>query len=580
MDVLKKFAAYYKPYKKFFFLDLFCATIISAVDLAFPQILRRAAGDWFTRGQEAILRSLPLLFAGLLVLYVIQTLCKYYVTYQGHLMGTWIERDMRRDLFDHYEKLSFSYYDKNNTGQMMSKLVSDLFEISEFAHHGPENVFISSIKIAGSFVFLFLINGKLALLLAVVVLLMVLFCCRQNARMHETFMDNRKKIGDINASLQDTLSGIRVVQSFANEEIERKKFGRSNENFVRSRDNNYRAMGKFHAGTLFFQGMMYLTVLVAGGYLISIGEMEPADLAMYALYIGIFISPIQILVEFTEMLQKGLTGFKRFLAVMETEPEIEDAPDAKPLTNVQGHISYEDVSFCYNSSEPVLSHVSFSIPAGRSIALVGPSGGGKTTICSLLPRFYDVTHGRIAIDGQDIRKTTLKSLRSSIGLVQQEVYLFGGTIRENIAYGKPGATDEEIIAAAKKASIHDFIMELPDGYDTFVGERGARLSGGQKQRISIARVFLKNPPILILDEATSALDNESERHIQKSLEELSRNRTTITIAHRLSTIRNADEIIVIDGQGIAERGTHKDLLEKNGLYARYYEMQFEGLEEA
>ena len=355
MDVLKKFAAYYKPYKKFFFLDLFCATIISAVDLAFPQILRRAASDWFTRGQEAILRSLPLLFAGLLVLYVIQTLCKYYVTYQGHLMGTWIERDMRRDLFDHYEKLSFSYYDKNNTGQMMSKLVSDLFEISEFAHHGPENVFISSIKIAGSFVFLFLINGKLALLLAVVVLLMVLFCCRQNVRMHETFMDNRRKIGDINASLQDTLSGIRVVQSFANEEIERKKFGRSNENFVRSRDNNYRAMGKFHAGTLFFQGMMYLTVLVAGGYLISIGEMEPADLAMYALYIGIFISPIQILVEFTEMLQKGLTGFKRFLAVMETEPEIEDAPDAKPLTNVQGHISYEDVSFCYNSSEPVLS---------------------------------------------------------------------------------------------------------------------------------------------------------------------------------------------------------------------------------
>ena len=450
MDVLKKFAAYYKPYKKFFFLDLFCATIISAVDLAFPQILRRAASDWFTWGQEAILRSLPLLFAGLLVLYVIQTLCKYYVTYQGHLMGTWIERDMRRDLFDHYEKLSFSYYDKNNTGQMMSKLVSDLFEISEFAHHGPENVFISSIKIAGSFVFLFPINGKLALLLAVVVLLMVLFCCRQNARMHETFMDNRRKIGDINASLQDTLSGIRVVQSFANEEIERKKFGRSNENFVRSRDNNYRAMGKFHAGTLFFQGMMYLTVLVAGGYLISIGEMEPADLAMYALYIGIFISPIQILVEFTEMLQKGLTGFKRFLAVMETEPEIEDAPDAKPLTNVQGHISYEDVSFCYNSSEPVLSHVSFSIPAGRSIALVGPSGGGKTTICSLLPRFYDVTHGRIAIDGQDIRKTTLKSLRSSIGLVQQEVYLFGGTIRENIAYGKPGATDEEIIAAAKR----------------------------------------------------------------------------------------------------------------------------------
>ena len=573
MDVLKKFAAYYKPYKKFFFLDLFCATIISAVDLAFPQILRRAASDWFTRGQEAILRSLPLLFAGLLVLYVIQTLCKYYVTYQGHLMGTWIERDMRRDLFDHYEKLSFSYYDKNNTGQMMSKLVSDLFEISEFAHHGPENVFISSIKIAGSFVFLFLINGKLALLLAVVVLLMVLFCCRQNARMHETFMDNRRKIGDINASLQDTLSGIRVVQSFANEEIERKKFGRSNENFVRSRDNNYRAMGKFHAGTLFFQGMMYLTVLVAGGYLISIGEMEPADLAMYALYIGIFISPIQILVELVEMMQKGLSGFRRFLDVMETESEIRDADNAAELTDVKGHVRYDHVSFHYNDDEtPVLSDISIDIPAGKSIALVGPSGSGKTTICSLLPRFYDVTGGSITVDGKDIRGLTLKSLRSQIGMVQQDVYLFDGTIKDNIAYGKPGASDEEIIKAAKCASIHDFIMELPDKYDTYVGERGTRLSGGQKQRISIARVFLKNPPILILDEATSALDNESERWIQKSLEELSKNRTTITIAHRLSTIRDADEIIVITEEGIAERGTHAELLEKNGLYAAYYNM--------
>ena len=580
MHTLKKFIHYYGPYKAVFFLDLICAAIISLVDLAFPQILRSLTKTLFTEDPSQILGALLPIGLALLVMYIIQTFCKYYVSYQGHMMGAHMERDMRQKLFDHYERLSFSYYDQNNSGQMMSKLVSDLFDISEFAHHGPENLFISVIKIVGSFTFLFLINWRLAIPLLVMVVFMLIFSYKQNRQMQETFMDNRRKIGDINASLQDTLSGIRVVQSFANEEIERKKFGRSNENFVRSRDNNYRAMGKFHAGTLFFQGMMYLTVLVAGGYLISIGEMEPADLAMYALYIGIFISPIQILVEFTEMLQKGLTGFKRFLAVMETEPEIEDAPDAKPLTNVQGHISYEDVSFCYNSSEPVLSHVSFSIPAGRSIALVGPSGGGKTTICSLLPRFYDVTHGRIAIDGQDIRKTTLKSLRSSIGLVQQEVYLFGGTIRENIAYGKPGATDEEIIAASKKASIHDFIMELPDGYDTFVGERGARLSGGQKQRISIARVFLKNPPILILDEATSALDNESERHIQKSLEELSRNRTTITIAHRLSTIRNADEIIVIDGQGLVERGSHKELLEKNGLYARYYEMQFEGLEEA
>ena len=579
MKVLKKFAAYYKPYKKIFYLDLLCAAIISAVDLIYPQILRSAANQWFTGSPESIYRILGLLFAALLGLYLLQTVCKYYVTYQGHVMGTYMERDMRKDLFDHYERLSFSYYDKNNTGQMMSKLVSDLFEISEFAHHGPENIFICSIKIVGSFIFLFLINGKLAVCLAVVVAFMVWFCIRQNESMQETFMDNRRKIGDINARLQDTLSGIRVVQSFANEDIERKKFGHSNENFVRSRDNNYKAMGRFHAGTIFFQGMMYLTVLVAGGFLIARGEMLPADLAMYALYIGIFISPIQILVEFTEMLQKGLSGFKRFLSVIETAPEIVDAPDAKDLTDVKGDISYEDVSFRYTDEEPVLSHVSFQIPAGKSVALVGPSGGGKTTICSLLPRFYDVTGGSVSIDGRDVRGVTLKSLRSCIGLVQQEVYLFGGTIRENIAYGKPGATDQEIMEAAKKANIHEFIMSLPDGYETFVGERGARLSGGQKQRISIARVFLKNPPILILDEATSALDNESERHIQQSLEELAKNRTTITIAHRLSTIRNADEIIVIDDQNIAERGSHKELMEKGGIYANYYKMQFEGLEE-
>ena len=578
MDTLKKFARYYKPYKKVFYLDLLCATIISIVDLIYPQILRKAANSWFTQDSGTIVKSLGFILVSLILMYAVQTVCKYYVTYQGHLMGTWIERDMRKELFDHYEKLSFSYYDKNNTGQMMSKLVSDLFEISEFAHHGPENVFISSIKIVGSFVFLFMINGKLALMLSVVVALMVVFCFRQNVQMRETFMDNRRKIGDINARLQDTLSGIRVVQSFTNEDIEREKFHHSNENFVRSRNNNYRAMGMFHSGTLFFQGMMYETVIVGGGYLIAKGDMAPADLAMYALYIGIFISPIQILVEFTEMLQKGLSGFRRFLEVVETEPEIVDAPDAVELTNVKGNISYQDVSFHYTTEEPVLSHVSFDIPAGKAIALVGPSGGGKTTICSLLPRFYDVTDGSITIDGKDVRNVTLKSLRSCIGLVQQEVYLFGGTIRENIDYGKQNATDAEIIEAAKKANIHDFIMELPDGYDTFVGERGARLSGGQKQRISIARVFLKNPPILILDEATSALDNESERHIQKSLEELAKNRTTITIAHRLSTIRNADEIIVIDDLNIAERGTHKDLLEKNGIYANYYQMQFDGLE--
>ena len=578
MDVLKKFIRYYKPYQKLFFLDLICATYISVVDLAFPQILRTATKTLFTEPKEVIFHSLGFLLFGLLILYILQAACKYFVSYQGHVMGAYMERDMRRQLFDHYEKLSFSYYDKNKTGQMMSKLVSDLFDISEFAHHGPENLFISSIKIVGSFVFLFLINWKLALVLAAVVVLMAIFCYRQNSSMQATFMDNRKKIGDVNARLQDTLAGIRVVQSFANEDIERKKFHVSNENFLISKDGNYRCMGNFQAGTAFFQGLMYLLVLVAGGFLIAIGDMAPEDLAMYALYIGIFISPIQILVELTEMMQKGLSGFRRFLAVIETEPEIVDAPDAEDLRDVKGDISYQDVSFRYNEEEPVLEHVTFSIPAGKSIALVGPSGGGKTTICSLLPRFYDVTGGSVTIDGRDIRSVTLKSLRENIGIVQQEVYLFGGTIRENIAYGKPDATEEEIITAAKEANIHDFIMDLPDGYDTFVGERGARLSGGQKQRISIARVFLKNPPILILDEATSALDNESERHIQKSLEALSKNRTTITIAHRLSTIRNADEIIVIHDQNITERGTHKELLEKNGLYAHYYKMQFEGLE--
>ena len=455
----------------------------------------------------------------------------------------------------------------------MSKLVSDLFDIAEFAHHGPENLFISVVKIIGSFIFLFLINWRLALPLVALVICMFVFSFRQNGRMQETFMENRRKIGDVNASLQDTLAGIRVVQSFANEDIEREKFKKSNHAFLVSKDNNYKCMGSFMGWNLFFQGMMYLVTLVYGGYLIARGLMAPADLAMYALYIGIFISPIQILVELIETIQKGLSGFRRFLDVLETEPDIEDAPDARDLTNVHGRVCYEDVSFHYSDDDtPVLSNVSFEIPAGRSVALVGPSGSGKTTICSLLPRFYDVTGGRITIDGQDVRTLKLKSLRKQIGMVQQDVYLFSGTIRENIAYGRPGASMEEIIEAAKRANIHEFIEELPDGYDTFVGERGTRLSGGQKQRISIARVFLKNPPILILDEATSALDNESERWIQKSLEELSKDRTTITIAHRLSTIRNADEIIVITEDGIAERGTHESLLEKGGIYARYYNM--------
>ena len=573
MNTIKKFIHYYGPYKAVFFIDLICAAVISLVDLAYPQILRTMTKTLFTQDKVMILHALPVIAVSLFVMYIVQSLCKYYVTYQGHMMGANMERDMRRELFDHYQELSFSYYSRNNSGQMMSKLVSDLFDISEFAHHGPENLFISLVKIVGAFIFLFFINKKLALPLIILVIVMFVFSFRQNAKMQETFMENRRKIGDVNASLQDTLSGIRVVQSFANEDIEREKFKKSNEAFLVSKRDNYHCMGSFMSSNLFFQGMMYLVTLVYGGYLIAQGEMQAADLAMYALYIGIFISPIQILVELVEMMQKGLSGFRRFLDVMETESEIKDADDAVELKDVKGHVRYDHVSFHYSDDEtPVLSDISIDIPAGRSIALVGPSGSGKTTICSLLPRFYDVTGGSITVDGKDIRGLTLKSLRSQIGMVQQDVYLFDGTIKDNIAYGKPGATDDEIIKAAKCASIHDFIMELPDGYDTYVGERGTRLSGGQKQRISIARVVLKNPPILILDEATSALDNESERWIQKSLEELSKNRTTITIAHRLSTIRDADEIIVITEDGIAERGTHAELLAQNGVYAAYYNM--------
>ena len=573
MNTIKKFIHYYGPYKAIFFIDLICAAVISLVDLAYPQILRTMTRTLFTQDQSKILHALPLIAGCIFIMYVVQCLCKYYVTYQGHMMGAYMERDMRQELFDHYQELSFSYYSRNNSGQMMSKLVSDLFDISEFAHHGPENLFISLVKIIGAFIFLLFINKKLALPLIILVIIMFVFSFKQNARMQETFMENRRKIGDVNASLQDTLSGIRVVQSFANEEIEHEKFKKSNEAFLVSKRDNYHCMGSFMSSNLFFQGMMYLVTLVYGGYLIANGEMQTADLAMYALYIGIFISPIQILVELVEMMQKGLSGFRRFVDVMETESEITDAPNAKELTNVKGHVSYEHVSFHYSDDDtPVLSDISIDIPAGKSVALVGPSGGGKTTICSLLPRFYDVTAGRITIDGKDIRRLTLKSLRSQIGTVQQDVYLFDGTIKDNIAYGKPGASDKEIIEAARRASIHDFIMELPEQYDTYVGERGTRLSGGQKQRISIARVFLKNPPILILDEATSALDNESERWIQRSLEELSQNRTTITIAHRLSTIRDADEIIVITEDGIAERGTHEELLDMNGVYAAYYNM--------
>jgi ATP-binding cassette subfamily B protein len=578
MSIFKKFIKYYKPYKRLFIIDLLCALVVSAIDLAFPQILNILTKGVFTRNSSEIVHILWIIGLSLLVMYLVRYVCQYYITSWGHIMGARMESDMRQDLFDHYQTLSFSYYDRNNTGEMMSKLISDLFDITELAHHGPENLFISAVKIIGSFILLTMINVNMTLILLAVTVLMAIFNWDKNKKMRAVFMDNRKKIAKVNSRVQDTLSGIRVVKSFANEELEREKFSESNLKFLDSKHSSYIMMGSFHAGNSIFQGLLYISVLVSGGYFIANGTLRPADLAIYALYIGIFLNPIDVLINFTESFQKGFSGFKRFLEVTETRPEIVDRKTAKPLINPRGQINYNNVTFRYDENSEVLDNVSISIDAGKTVAFVGPSGGGKTTLCSLLPRFYDVTFGSITIDGIDIRDVTLKSLRNSIGIVQQDVYMFSGSIRDNILYGKPDADEKEIIEAAKNANIHDFIMSLDDGYDTYVGERGTRLSGGQKQRIAIARVFLKNPPVLILDEATSALDNESERHIQASLEHLSKNRTTIVIAHRLSTIRNADEIIVISENGIQERGTHEELLSQNGLYSKYYNMQFEGLD--
>lgn len=578
MSLLRKFISYYRPYRAIFYFDMFCALVLSAIDVSFPQILRALTNGLFVQGPQVILSHLIIIAIGLLAIYLIRFGCQYYITSWGHIMGARMESNMRQDLFDHYQRLSFSYYDRNNTGEMMSKLVSDLFDISELAHHGPENIFISLLKIIGSFILMMLINVPMTLILAAVTMVMIIFSVYENKKMRAIFLDNRKKIAGVNSQVQDSLAGIRVVKSFGNEDLEREKFEQSNLRFLDSKVSSYRIMGSFRAGNAFFEGLLYLTVLVSGGLFIAFGKLSVIDLSIYALYINIFINPIDVLVEFTELFQKGYSGFRRFVEVIETDPEIKDKPGAKKLDSVQGNIEYRDVSFSYDESEKVLEHISLKIDAGKTVALVGPSGGGKTTLCSLLPRFYDVSGGSVLIDGSDVRNVSLRSLRNAIGIVQQDVYMFSGSIRDNISYGKPDATDEEILQAAKSAGIHEFISSLPDGYDTYVGERGTRLSGGQKQRIAIARVFLKNPAVLILDEATSALDNESERHIQESLDRLSKNRTTIVIAHRLSTIRNADEIIVIADDGISERGTHQELLEKNGIYAKYYSMQFDGME--
>lgn len=575
MDLIKKFIPYYKPYIGVFLFDLFCATVLSIIDLVFPQFIRILRETLFLEEPAIIMKRIWIIGLLLLVLYFIRFLCRWYVTYWGHMMGAKMESGMRKELFERFEAFSFSYYDTHNTGEMMSKLVSDLFDISELAHHGPENIFISFVKIVGSFILLMRINVPMTLCLVSVVLVMAIFSVSRNRKMRATFSDNRKKVAGINSSLQDTLGGIKVVKSFTGEEIEEKKFDKSNLAFLESKKDNYKQMALFHSGNNFFEGLLFVTVIVAGGVFIAKGQMTVEDMAIYALYINIFINPVNVLVEFTEQLQKGLAGFGRFCEVMDTVPEIVDKEGAKELTHVEGVIDYEDVSFAYGEEDSVLDHISLHVDKGKNIAIVGPSGGGKTTLCSLLPRFYDVTGGSVKIDGVDIRDVTQRSLRSFIGIVQQDVYLFNGTVRENIAYGKPDATMDEIREAAEKADLTGFINTLSDGFDTLVGERGARLSGGQKQRIAIARVFLKNPPILILDEATSALDNESERYVQDSLEKLSVGRTTITIAHRLSTILGADEIIVLGSNGIEERGTHKELLKTGGLYEKYYRMQFE-----
>ncbi len=582
--MFRRFLAYYRPERGLFIADTVCALVIAGIDLAFPVILRSLTGGLFLEGADAIMAALGMIALGLVAMYLVRMGCRYFVSAQGHIMGARMESRMRQDLFDQYERFCFTYFDRVNSGDMMSRVVNDLFDICEAAHHVPEWIIICGVEIVGAFIILATISPVLTGVMAAVTAVFVVIMVRQNLRMREVFADNRRKISEVNSQLQDSLAGMRVVKSFANEDTERAKFRRSNARYLDSKVAQYHAMGAYQATSAALTGVLFTVIIVVGGLLVAEGHMTAVDMATFALYISLFTTPIETLVNSTENIQKAIAGFKRMDEVILTMPDIEDAPDARELTVSAGAIEYRDVCFSYEDEElgsdragrPVIDHMDLSIRPGETIALVGPSGGGKTTTCSLLPRFYDVTSGSITIDGQDVRSVTQQSLRQAIGLVQQDVYLFDGTIGENIAYGRPGATQEEIVEAARRANIHEFIETLPAGYDTVVGERGSRLSGGQKQRVAIARVFLKNPAILILDEATSALDNESEEAVQESLERLARDRTTIIIAHRLSTIKNADEIATVERGRVVERGTHDELLARNGTYARYYRMQFEG----
>ena len=580
--MFKRFLTYYKGQLHLFVIDIVAAVTVAAVDLAFPQILRGLAGGLFTEGPDAILGVLAYIAVGLVAMYALRFVCRYFVIYWGHVMGARMESRMREDLFDAYVRQSFAFFDRNRSGDLMSRLVSDLFDISEAAHHGPEFLLIGVVEIAGSFVILSTINAPLTAVLALIACLLVAYNVWANVRMRAVYTENRVRISGVNSRLEDALGGMRVVKGFAAEDAEGEKFRASNDAYLDSKTRMYRAMGRYQAAIAVMMGALNTVVVVLGGWLIARGQMEAADLATYALYISLFTAPITQILDFTETFQKAIAGFRRFCEVLDEQPEILDRPGAKPLRVSEGAIRYDDVHFTYpdardtqgEKDDEVINGLTLDIRPGETIALVGPSGGGKSTTCALLPRFYDVDAGSVTIDGQDVRDVTQRSLREAIGLVQQDVYLFDGTIAENIAYGCPDATAAEIRLAARRANIADFVESLPDGYETQVGERGSHLSGGQKQRIAIARVFLKNPPILIFDEATSALDNESEQAVQESLEELSRGRTTLVIAHRLSTIRGADEIATIEGGRVVERGTHEELLARGGTYARYFEMQF------